>query len=106
MGPNLDPGIKAYIKLAAELYDDELDQDSIEDQRQAYLDLCEAFARPHPPVFRPAGRMTRTAHPTALSFSCSMRSNRGWAVLMPISFSARSLRLLLWGFVPGPLASR
>jgi acetyl esterase/lipase len=49
MGPNLDPGIKAYIDLANELYDDEADHGSIEDQRQAYLDLCGAFARPHPP---------------------------------------------------------
>ncbi len=59
MGPNLDPGIKAYIKLAAELYDDELDQDSIEDQRQAYLDLCEAFARPHPPGVKAMDRTVR-----------------------------------------------
>ena len=49
MGLNLDPGIKAYIDLANELYDDEADHGSIEDQRQAYLDLCGAFARPHPP---------------------------------------------------------
>jgi acetyl esterase len=49
MGPNLDPGIKAYIDLATELYDDEAAHGSIEDQRQAYLDLCGAFARPHPP---------------------------------------------------------
>jgi acetyl esterase len=60
MGPNLDPGIKAYIKLAAELYDDELDQDTIEDQRQAYLDLCEAFARPHPPDVKAMDRTVRS----------------------------------------------
>src|SRR5262249_51248978 len=48
MGINLDPGIKAYIDLATELYDDEADHGSIEDQRLAYLDLCSAFARPHP----------------------------------------------------------
>lgn len=47
MGPNLDPGIQAYLKLANELFDDD-DGASIEDQRQAYLELCNAFARPHP----------------------------------------------------------
>ena len=48
MGPNLDPGIQAYINLANELFDDADAAASIEDQRQAYLELCNAFARPHP----------------------------------------------------------
>ena len=48
MALNLDPGIKAYIQLADQLYDDEAEHGSIDDQRQAYLDLCSAFARPHP----------------------------------------------------------
>ena len=56
MGPNLDPGIKAYIDLAAELYDDDTDHGSIEDRRQAYLELCEAFARPHPPGVKAVDR--------------------------------------------------
>src|ERR1700752_2946568 len=61
MGPNLDPGIKAYIDLAAELYDDDTDQGSIEDRRQAYLELCEPFARPHPPGVKAVDRTIKAA---------------------------------------------
>ncbi|MGH6916962.1 MAG: alpha/beta hydrolase, partial [Geminicoccaceae bacterium] len=39
--------IQAYIKLANELFEDDADA-SIDEQRQAYLELCNAFARPHP----------------------------------------------------------
>ncbi|MGH6932042.1 MAG: hypothetical protein ACREEE_06355 [Dongiaceae bacterium] len=45
---NLDPGIKAYIERAIELYDDEAEHGSIADQRKAYLDLCRAFVAPYP----------------------------------------------------------
>ena len=48
MGLNLDPGIKAYIDQATALYDDEAAHGSLAAQRQAYLDLCRAFAKPHP----------------------------------------------------------
>jgi acetyl esterase len=61
MGLNLDPGIKAYIDLANELYDDEADHGSIEDQRQAYLDLCGAFARPHPPGVKAMDRTIKAS---------------------------------------------
>src|SRR5262249_61514736 len=56
---NLDPGIKAYIELADQLYDDEAEHGSLEDQRQAYLDLCGAFARPHPEGVKAMGRTFR-----------------------------------------------
>jgi acetyl esterase len=58
MGPNLDPGIQAYIKLADELFDDDTGA-SIEDQRQAYLELCNAFARPHPEGVKARDRTIR-----------------------------------------------
>lgn len=48
MQPNLDPGIKAFIDLTNELYGDEAEHAAVDDQRQAYLELCRAFARPHP----------------------------------------------------------
>ncbi len=56
---NLDPGIKAYIELADQLYDDEAEHGSLEDQRQAYLDLCGAFARPYPEGVRAMDRTIR-----------------------------------------------
>src|SRR5262249_59203446 len=56
---NLDPGIKAYIELADQPYDDEAEHGSLEDQRQAYLDLCGAFARPHPEGVRAMDRTIR-----------------------------------------------
>jgi acetyl esterase len=60
MGPNLDPGIQAYIKLANELFGDEANA-SIEDQRQAYLELCNAFARPHPEGVKALDRTIKAA---------------------------------------------
>ncbi len=61
MRPNLDPGIKAYIDLATELYGEETDHGSIEDQRQAYLELCNAFARPHPDGVKTMERSIKAA---------------------------------------------
>jgi len=58
MGPNLDPGIQTYIKLADELFEDDAGA-SIEDQRQAYLELCNAFARPHPEGVKAMDRTIR-----------------------------------------------
>ena len=60
MALNLDPGIKAYIQLADQLYDDEAEHGSIDDQRQAYLDLCSAFARPHPEGVKAMDRTIKT----------------------------------------------
>jgi acetyl esterase len=45
--PNLDPASRP-ISIWRTNSSDEADHGSIEDQRQAYLDLCGAFARPHP----------------------------------------------------------
>jgi acetyl esterase len=59
MGPNLDPGLRAYLDLAAQLFGEETDNGSIEDQRQAYLELCNAFARPHPEGVKALDRSIR-----------------------------------------------
>jgi acetyl esterase len=56
---DLDPGIEAYIEQANALYDDEAEHGSVEQQRKAYLDLCRAFATPHPPNVSTTDRVVR-----------------------------------------------
>ena len=83
MALNLDPGIRAYIDLATQLYDDEADHGSVEDQRQAYLDLCGAFARPHPPGVK---ALDRTIKASGVSIPLRVYRPAGGGILPAILF--------------------